>query len=88
MIVHQINIVTKMCEMRFVAGIFSTNICQRLVENKTQHLLTAFDQARALDTAQRTSETSADRTCNLGLQPTSAELSNNVDLHRNYKKLI
>ena len=84
---HQINYVTKMCEMRFIAGIFLTNICQRLLENKT-HLLTAFDQARALDTAQSTSETYADRTPNLGLQPTSTELSNNVDLHRNYKKLI
>ena len=41
----------------FIAGLSSTSIRQRLLENKTLSLQTAFDQARALDTAQRTSET-------------------------------
>ena len=41
----------------FITGLLSTNIRQRLLENKTLNLQTAFDQARALDTAQRTSET-------------------------------
>ncbi len=41
----------------FIAGLSSTSIRQRLLENKTLNLQAAFDQARALDTAQRTSET-------------------------------
>jgi hypothetical protein len=41
----------------FIAGLSSTSIRQRLLENKTLNLQVAFDQARALDTAQRTSET-------------------------------
>ena len=41
----------------FITGLLSTNIRQRLLENKTLNLQTAFDQARALDTAQRSSET-------------------------------
>ncbi|XP_046845651.1 uncharacterized protein LOC124439469 [Xenia sp. Carnegie-2017] len=55
----------------FIAGLLSTNIRQRLLENKTLDLQTAFDQARALDTAQRTSETYAD-----GIPITAAALSN------------
>ena len=41
----------------FITGLLSTNIRQRLLENKTLNLQTAFDQARALDIAQRSSET-------------------------------
>ena len=41
----------------FITGLLSTNIRQRLLENKTLNLQTTFDQARALDTAQRSSET-------------------------------
>ena len=41
----------------FIIGLLSTNIGQRLLENKTLNLQTAFDQARALDTAQKSSET-------------------------------
>ena len=41
----------------FISGILSGSIRQRLLENKTLDLQTAFDQARALDTAQKTSET-------------------------------
>ena len=41
----------------FITGLLSTNIRQRLLENKTLNFQTAFDQARALDTAQRSSET-------------------------------
>jgi hypothetical protein len=41
----------------FISGLLSGNIRQRLLENKTLDLQTAFDQARALDTAQKTSET-------------------------------
>lgn len=41
----------------FISGLLSTSIRQRLLENKTLDLQTAFDQARALDTAQKTSET-------------------------------
>ena len=37
----------------FINGLTSNNICQRLLENKTLDLQTAFDQARALDIAQR-----------------------------------
>ncbi|XP_046855910.1 uncharacterized protein LOC124449011 [Xenia sp. Carnegie-2017] len=55
----------------FIAGLLSTNIRQRLLENKTLDIQTAFDQARALDTAQRTSETYAD-----GIPITAAALSN------------
>ena len=35
----------------FITGLLSTNIRQRLLENKTLNLQTAFDQTRALDTA-------------------------------------
>ena len=41
----------------FISGLLSGSIRQRLLENKTLDLQTAFDQARALDTAQKTSET-------------------------------
>ena len=40
----------------FISGLLSGSIRQRLLENKT-YLQAAFDQARALDTAQKTSET-------------------------------
>ena len=42
----------------FIAGLSSTSIRQHLLENKTLNLQTALDQARALNTAQRTSEIS------------------------------
>ena len=41
----------------FITGLLSTNIRQCLLENKTFNLQTVFDQARALHTAQRLSET-------------------------------
>ena len=41
----------------FISGLLSGSIQQRLLENKTLDLQTAFDQARALATAQKTSET-------------------------------
>ncbi len=41
----------------FITGLLSGSIRQRLLENKTLDLQTAFDQARALDTAQKSSET-------------------------------
>ena len=41
----------------FISGLLSGSIRQRLLENKTLDLQTAFDQARALDTPQKTSET-------------------------------
>ncbi|XP_020901303.1 uncharacterized protein LOC110239892 [Exaiptasia diaphana] len=40
----------------FISGIQSNQIHQRLLENKTLHLKTMFDQARALDSAMRSSE--------------------------------
>ena len=40
----------------FISGLISSNIRQRLLENKTLDLQTAFDQARALDIAQKSSE--------------------------------
>ena len=40
----------------FISGILSNQICQRLLENKTLDLKTMFDQARALDSAMRSSE--------------------------------
>ena len=40
----------------FISGIHSNQICQRLLENKTLDLKTMFDQARALDSAMRSSE--------------------------------
>ncbi|CAB4020462.1 Hypothetical predicted protein, partial [Paramuricea clavata] len=41
----------------FITDLLSGNIRQRLLENKTLDLQTAFDQARALDMAQKTSKT-------------------------------
>ena len=41
----------------FISGILSGSIRQRLLENKTLDLQTAFDEARALDMSQKTSET-------------------------------
>ena len=41
----------------FISGLLSGSIRQRLLENKTLDLQAAFDQARALDMAQKTSET-------------------------------
>ena len=40
----------------FISGILSNQIRQRLLENKTLDLKTMFDQARALDSAMRSSE--------------------------------
>ena len=40
----------------FISGLSSNNIRQRLLENKTLDLQTAFDQARTLDIAQKNSE--------------------------------
>ena len=40
----------------FISGLLSPLIRQRLLENKTLDLATMFDQARALDSAQRNSE--------------------------------
>ena len=40
----------------FISGISSCGIRQRLLENKSLDLQTAFDQARALDIAQKSSE--------------------------------
>lgn len=40
----------------FISGLTFNNIRQRLLENKTLDLQTAFDQARALDIAQKNSE--------------------------------
>ena len=40
----------------FISGIHSNQIRQRLLENKTLDLKTMFDQARALDSAMRSSE--------------------------------
>ena len=41
----------------FISGLLAGSIRQLLLENKTLDLQTAFDQARALDTAQKTSGT-------------------------------
>ena len=40
----------------FISGLLSPSIRQRLLENKTLDLATMFDQARALDSAQKNSE--------------------------------
>ena len=39
----------------FTSGIQSNHICQRLLENKTLDLHTAFDQAHSLNVAQQNS---------------------------------
>ena len=39
----------------FINGLQSNHIRQRLLENKTLNLQTAFDQARSLDVAQQSS---------------------------------
>ena len=39
----------------FITGLQSINICQRLLENKTLHFAMMFDQARALESAQKSS---------------------------------
>ncbi|XP_045130528.1 uncharacterized protein LOC123515737 [Portunus trituberculatus] len=44
----------------FISGLQSPMIRQRLLENKTLDLTTIFDQARALDSAQRNSESYSD----------------------------
>ena len=52
--------VAKYCEDyvwdAFITGLQSNQIRQRLLENKTLDLKTMFDQARALDSAMRSSE--------------------------------
>lgn len=40
----------------FISGLLSTNIRQRLLENKTLDLVTMFNQARALESAQQSSQ--------------------------------
>ena len=45
----------ELCRDAFINGLLSPAICQRLLENETLDLKTAFDQANALDAAQRNS---------------------------------
>ena len=42
----------------FICGIASLTICQRMLENKTLDLQTAYDQASALNLAQKNNEAS------------------------------
>jgi len=51
----------------FISVLVSSNIRQRLLENKTLDLQAAFDQAKALDIAQKNSES-----YNLPFMPTAA----------------
>ena len=59
----------------FISGIHSHLIRQRLLENKTLDLATMFDQARALDMAQKSAEVYMDTSLSTSSDPFSASTS-------------